>query len=310
MKKNRTPTNLISHTQPLVSVICLCYNHEDFVIETLESVLLQTYKNVELIIVDDCSKDTSRTIIEKWNTNNIAKHVIFNDQNLGMTKAFNKGISLAKGKYIIDLAADDVLHPNSIENHIANFKKNNFKIGVSYGNAESIDKNSNHIEYRYPVNKDFKVIDHPGEGDLYAKILERFFISSPSLMTHIEVYKKLNGYDPNLFFEDFDFLVRSSRLYPFFFCDTIVIQKRVLKNSMSSSIFERNKGAYLHRKTFFKIYVKAFTLNKTRQENIALVKRLLRELKICLKLLYFNYFLLTGVLIVACGLKHLFLKEN
>jgi glycosyltransferase involved in cell wall biosynthesis len=51
---------------PLVTVICLCYNHADYVIESLNSVINQDYKNIELIILDDCSKDDSVIIIESW----------------------------------------------------------------------------------------------------------------------------------------------------------------------------------------------------------------------------------------------------
>ncbi len=301
---------MISNQQPLVSVICLCYNHVEFIEQTLNSVLNQTYPNIELIIVDDYSTDHSRDVIKKWCSNNNAQSIIFNDVNLGMTKAFNKGLNVSTGKYIIDLAADDLLPIKAIENHIENFRKNDFQIGVSYGNAENIDKNNNHLNYRYPIDNNKKVLKHPGEGDLYAKILERFFISSPTMMADKKVFETLNGYDPNLFFEDFDFLVRASRQYPFFFSDNITIQKRVLNTSMSSKIYERNRGAYLHRKSFFKIFLKANKLNKTKRENFALIKRLHRELKICFKLKYFNYLFLSGMLITFCLLKYPFLKKT
>ena len=51
---------------PLVSVICLCYNHEKFVVESLNSVLNQSYSNIELLIADDCSTDNSVLVIEDW----------------------------------------------------------------------------------------------------------------------------------------------------------------------------------------------------------------------------------------------------
>ena len=54
------------HNKPLVTVICLCYNHADFVIEALESVLNQTYSNVELLVADDFSTDTSVKVIKNW----------------------------------------------------------------------------------------------------------------------------------------------------------------------------------------------------------------------------------------------------
>ncbi len=302
---------MTTSSKPLVSVICLCYNHADFVEETLNSVDSQTYRNIELIIVDDFSKDDSRALIEKWVNNHlIAKHVIFNKKNLGMTKAFNKGLNMAKGKYIIDLAADDVLLPTSIQNHINNFKKNQFRTGISFGNAESIDRFNKHIEYRYPVDQHKKVINHPGEGNLYTKIVEQFFISSPSLMSDIEVYNTLGGYDANLYFEDLDFLIRSSRVFPYFFCDEIVIKRRELSNSMSADIERRNRGSYLHRKSFFKIFIKTNKLSETKTENWALIKRVSQEIKNCFKLKYPDFFFKNGILLTFLFLKHLFLKKN
>src|ERR1700749_5034941 len=93
----------------LVTVICLCYNHENFVTESLFSVMNQDYAFVELIIVDDCSTDNSKNIIKKWLLDYPEVRFISNEINLGNTKSFNKALQFAKGDYIIDLAADDVL---------------------------------------------------------------------------------------------------------------------------------------------------------------------------------------------------------
>ena len=92
----------------LVTIICLCYNQEEFVLESLESVISQDYNQIELIIVDDCSTDNSKIVIENWLLNFPQIQFIANNTNLGNTKSFNKALKLAKGKYIIDLAADDV----------------------------------------------------------------------------------------------------------------------------------------------------------------------------------------------------------
>ena len=96
-------------SNPLVTIICLCYNHSDFVVESLNSVINQDYKNIELIIIDDCSSDNSALVIKQWLKNYPEILFIKNEVNLGNTKSFNKGLQLAKGDYIIDLASDDVL---------------------------------------------------------------------------------------------------------------------------------------------------------------------------------------------------------
>lgn len=296
-------------SKPLISVICLCFNHEKYVIAALESIISQEYSNIEIILVDDYSTDNSRKVIEIWNTNNTLKKIIFNEKNLGITKSFNNALKYVTGEYVIDLAADDMLAPCALKNHIENFKKNNNQIGVSFGNVETIDEKDTHISYQYPINSKGKAIVPPKQGNVYANVLERYFISSPSIMSHIDVHNKLNGYDPNLIFEDFDFLVRSSRLFPFFYSDHILIKKRTLSTSLSKSIKKRNKSSFLHRKAFFKIYKKAIKLNETKAENTALIKRLRRELKICLKLCFFNYFILAGILLLTCAIKHFSYKN-
>jgi len=284
-------------TTPLVSVICLCYNHKDYIKKTLNTVINQTYNNIELIIIDDCSPDESDKEIKDWINNNKYKKVIFNSKNIGVTKSFNKAYAYAKGEYIIDLAADDELLPDSIENHLKNFEKNSFKPGVSYGNCEFIDEKDNHMNYHYAINEKGRCIDKQSSGNVYAKVLKSYFIASPTMMSHMDVFKKLNGYDEELYFEDFDFEVRASRYFPFYFCDQIVVRKRELPNSMSKSLTKRfDYGSYYHRRSFYKILNKATKLNKTKQEDDALLSRLYSEIIICIKALYWNYAFLNALL--------------
>ena len=99
---------------PLVSVVCLCYNHARFLREALDSVLAQTYPNIEVIVVDDCSTDGSVSIIQEY----IAKHpyikFISTGHNRGNTTAFNMGWRASHGAYIIDFATDDALLPERV----------------------------------------------------------------------------------------------------------------------------------------------------------------------------------------------------
>jgi len=144
---------------PFVTVICLCYNQEAFVVESLNSVLNQSYPFIELIIVDDFSTDNSKKTISTWLKNNPNVYFIANETNLGITKSFNRALQLAKGEYVIDLAADDVLLPECIEKQINAFTNSSFKnLGVVYGNAELISENGSFNSYYFPVNTQKKVL--------------------------------------------------------------------------------------------------------------------------------------------------------
>ena len=147
---------------PLVSIICLSYNHASYVTEALESVLNQSYTNIELIIADDCSSDNSKEVIENW----LIKHpnILFipNTINLGNTKTFNNAAKHAKGDYFIDLAADDILLPNCVELQIKTFQNSNYtNVGIVYANINLVNEDGNFISVYY--NDD----ENPESGDIY-----------------------------------------------------------------------------------------------------------------------------------------------
>ena len=85
---------------PLVSVVTCSYNNADYIIETLDSIKNQTYKNIELVIVDDCSTDNSVSIIEDWLTRYTSKYkFIKHPENKGGSIPYNVGLRNATGKY-------------------------------------------------------------------------------------------------------------------------------------------------------------------------------------------------------------------
>ena len=143
---------------PLATIICLCYNQQDFVMESLDSVLNQSYPHIELIIVDDFSTDNSKAIIENWLQKHPEIHFIANQANLGNTKSFNKALKMANGTYIIDLAADDVLLPHCVSSQINAFKNSSFEnLGAVYGNVELISENGSFDSYYFAVDAQKKV---------------------------------------------------------------------------------------------------------------------------------------------------------
>jgi glycosyltransferase involved in cell wall biosynthesis len=262
---------------PLVSILCLCYNHAKFVEETLNSVLNQSYKNIELIIADDCSSDDSKDVITSWLQSNPNIPFISNTVNLGNTKTFNKALKIAKGDYIIDLAADDVLLPDCIEKQInAFFNTAQENVGIVYGNAELISENNEHLGYYFDVDETLKVISKPASGDIYMAMLSQSSkICSVASLVKREVFEYLGGYDESLAYEDLDLWIRASRVYNFEFTDDILIQKREVPSSLGNQFFK--KSSLRTRKINYSSYLvikKAMQLNRAKEENRALLKRL------------------------------------
>lgn len=111
---------------PEVSVIIPNYNHASFLRQRIDSVLNQTYQDFEVIILDDCSTDNSRVIIEAYRTHPKVSHVIYNHSNSGSTfKQWNKGAKLAKGNYIWIAESDDFCENSFLEVAVFNLTKNN-----------------------------------------------------------------------------------------------------------------------------------------------------------------------------------------
>src|ERR1039457_6887169 len=96
-----------SNDLPLVSVLVGCYNHARYVTETLESVRLQTYPKIQLIIWDDCSRDNSVEAIQSWiRQHNYECIFLQHSVNRGICQSLNEALALAQGKYISMVAAD------------------------------------------------------------------------------------------------------------------------------------------------------------------------------------------------------------
>lgn len=279
---------------PLVSIICLCYNHAKYVVASLNAALHQNYKNIELIVADDCSSDNSKEVIENWLENHPTIQFVSNKTNLGNTKTFNKALQLAKGDYIIDLAADDILLPDCVEKQIEAFLNSKLKnLGIVYGNAELISEDHKHIRYYYKVNAEKKVVTKPASGDIYIAMLSQTsMICSVSSMVKKEVLEKLNGYDENLAYEDLDLWIRTSRNYQFEFIDSVLIQKREVENSLGSQFFKKaNPRSKKINHSSYLVIKKAMALNKTKEENKALLNRLHYEMMKAYQTLDFLLFL-------------------
>ena len=101
---------------PKVSVIVPNYNHERFLRQRIDSILAQTFRDFELILLDDCSTDYSREILREYASDPHVTHAEFNEVNSGSTfKQWNKGVRLAQGKYVWIAESDDYANPHFIE---------------------------------------------------------------------------------------------------------------------------------------------------------------------------------------------------
>jgi glycosyltransferase involved in cell wall biosynthesis len=113
----------MSSENPLVSVVISCYNAEKYVEIAVQSIINQTYKNLEIFITDDCSTDSTYILLEKLAAKDGRIVLLRNEKNLKLAKSLNNMIALAKGKYIARMDADDISMPKRIEKQVAVLEK-------------------------------------------------------------------------------------------------------------------------------------------------------------------------------------------
>ena len=137
---------------PLVTLCTPIYNHEQYLEDYFKSIINQTYQNIQLILIDDCSTDNSTKVVEKWLARLEARfnHFVYipRKENMGLIYNCNDGLSLAEGKYICMFASDDVMLPKNIEGKV-NFLENNPEYAMVYSNTyiglEPSEKNNKYL---------------------------------------------------------------------------------------------------------------------------------------------------------------------
>ncbi len=221
---------------PLVSVLIPCFNHEKYIKDCLHSIIAQSYKNIEIIISDDCSNDNSYNVILSFQTilNEVFPRVVIkrNEFNVGVVRNLNKMIKICHGKYIKEIASDDILLPDGIMNLVA-YAEEHSKYDVIYSNAIYID-DKDHFPIEYiEKRKKYYTNTPPSGNQLTAKLCEGCFIAAPTALIRMETFLRYGEYNDKLIFEDWEFWLRVSETGEIGYCDKISVAYRVLEGSMS-----------------------------------------------------------------------------
>jgi len=129
---------MTENLQPFVSILMSTYNNEKTILKAIESILLQDYTNFELLILNDCSTDSTKSLLEQVKEKDERVHVFNNDKNLGLTASLNKLIKFSKGEIIVRQDADDFSTKNRISIQV-HYLTNN-KVDLCFSRAKVIDK--------------------------------------------------------------------------------------------------------------------------------------------------------------------------
>ncbi len=210
----------------LISVVIPVYNGERTIAETLESVLNQTYRNLEIIIIDDGSTDDSLNIISQYDDSRIQ---VFSYPNSGVSKSRNRGITLAQGQYISFIDADDLWTREKLIKQIE-VLQNTPSAKVAYSWTDFIDEEGNKID------RDERMTYG---GDVYPQILIADFLQSGSnALIYKDALTTVEGFNESLSGPaDWDLFIRLAAQYQFVAVSHVGILYRIgQQNSMSSKL--------------------------------------------------------------------------
>lgn len=187
---------------PRISVVMSVYNGMPYLKDSVESILKQSYKNFEFIIVDDSSTDDTYAYLTTIQDKRIK--LVKNNKNLGLSASLNRALKISKGTYIARMDADDISDPQRLSKQIS-FLTSNKSIDLCGTFAALIDKNGTKVgKLHYPQKP----------GEIKRKIVLYNPIIHPSLMAREAVFKKLKGYDEEFDgAEDYELLMRGLKLF-------------------------------------------------------------------------------------------------
>ncbi len=206
---------------PLVSVIIPCYNHGKYLIESVESVFSQTYKNFEIIIVDDGSVDDTRSVAKSLE----GVQYIY-QRNQGLSAARNTGIKNSKGSYLVFLDADDWLLPDALLTNINLLEQNKMAAFVSGAHKKVTDTKEVLEDVSIEVTKDH-----------YLHLLQGNYIGMHATVMYQKWVFEKSLFDTSLkACEDYDLYLKIARRYPVVHHTKPIALYRIHQNNMSGNI--------------------------------------------------------------------------
>jgi len=237
----------------LFSVVVLTYNQENLVLETLNSIYNQTFKNIELVISDDASKDNTQKVIADWiksHKDRFSSVVInFNKKNLGISGNHTAGVKLANGEFVKYIGGDDILLPDAIKK-MHDFLVNNEEARFCTSKIKMFyKKNDDYITfYELPEKRVFKKLKEADVNKQFSILSQGCYISAPGTFFRKNVFEDYGYFDEKYTtFEDchqwLKFLLHGEKLF-LLNEDTVLFRRH--KNSVSTSaLYSNNKKFYL-----------------------------------------------------------------
>lgn len=221
--------------QELVSIIVITYNSEEFIIETLESIKKQTYKNIELIISDDCSEDSTVEICQDWldryNVHFFNCECITSSKNTGLTKNLNRGCKVAHGEWLKPIAGDDILLKTCIDDNLNHCTGTE----ILFSKVETFSEND--VLGYSPANNivDFFDLDSTNQ---FARLFIFNFLPAPALFINAQYLNKIGYFDERYsMMEDYPLWLKATYTgHKLHYFSDVTVRYRIHDKSISNTV--------------------------------------------------------------------------
>lgn len=250
-----------------ITVIIPLFNAEKYIGETIESVIEQTYQNWEMIVVDDCSTDSSRTIVKEYENQDSRIKLVESESNFGgPSRPRNIGLENAKGEYIAFLDADDTWLPNKLEKQMLFLKQN--KVEFTSSDCILIDEKNEKVQLGFLS----RVYNSFTKKKTICDVIKNNFILTSSVLIRKTLLKEFNEDKRYVAVEDFDMwlyvLANHENIYKY--QNEKLISYRIVETSISNrkNIFNQELKAnfvlanfVLQQSQYAKCYIKRIIVN-------------------------------------------------
>jgi glycosyltransferase involved in cell wall biosynthesis len=228
---------------PLVSVIVGAYNAEEFIGRTLESVLAQTYQNMEVLVIDDGSTDRTLEIVNHYAAQN-SRLKLLSESHLGICEARNKGIAASNGEFVAPIDSDDIWHKDKLKEQVKCILRGGPNVGLVYSWSVMIDKN------------DIAILGmaHDCSGDVFPNLIYSNFVGNGSAaLIRRSCFNTVGGFDVELpACIDWDLYLRIAEQYEFRVVPKFHIGYRRVPGSHSADYERMERGFRLLMKKLTK----------------------------------------------------------
>jgi glycosyltransferase involved in cell wall biosynthesis len=231
-----------------VSVIMPCFNHGEFLMDSVNSILRQTHEDLELIVVDDCSTDNSSTVMTECAAQDRRVKPIRHEQNLGISRSRNDALQAADGEFVAFCDSDDTWEPEKLRMQL-NLLRNNPGYDLTYSETLIIDGRGLPTGQRFT---DLFPLPRIASGMLFQELIRRNFINIQSVLLRRECMREAGPFDEQIrWVEDWLYWIRLSRRHRFLYYSEPLARYRV--HNRSTNLVQRSDYCVNRFKVFRRI---------------------------------------------------------